>query len=503
MSRLHRPEISVARLRAWATGWDVGVVIVCAAAAVFAAYFIWLCLLRYEAFATARFDLGNMVQAVWSTAHGHFLETTDSPGRQISRLGIHVDPILALFAPLWWIWSTPKLLLVAQTLIVASGALPVYWIGRRWLRDWRVAAACAGAYLLYPPLQWAVIFDFHPVTLATPLLMWCIWAIEEDRPVWLAVFASLSLITKEEVGLAIAGLGLWVLLRHRRTRMAALLIAGGLVWTVLCVAVITPHFASGGASPFIARYGELGTSPGAIARSIVMHPVHTVQLLVSAGRRTYLLQLLAPVLFLALVSPLLVLCAVPELLINMLTKDPAQYSIYYQYTSVITPFVIAGMIAGLARIRQAQGVIGRVARMPVVCVVLLLGAGLVSGYRLGPLPFWKHIPGGSSRQVIQFTVTPHDRAMARAVALVPVGVPVSVSNQLGGRLSDRRRVLNWPIIDDAQWVLVDTKQAWLIDKRVKPRVQAPFVTKLERNRAFVMVFDEDGVLVFARRSSRP
>jgi uncharacterized membrane protein len=229
--------------------------------------------------------------------------------------------------------------------------------------------------------------------------------------------------------------------------------------------------------------------------------VHTAALLVSGARLTYLFELLAPLLFLSLLSPLLLLWVVPELLINMLTKDPYQYSIYYQYTSVVTPFLIVGMIGGLARIRRLPGVIGRVSRMPAVCVVVLLGAGIVSGYRLGPLPFWQHIPGGSSRQVRQFTVTAHDRALARATALVPGGVPISASNQLGGRLSARRRVLVWPVIDDAQWVLVDTQRAWLIDKPVKPRVQEPYLKALERNRAFTLVFDEDGVLVFARKAA--
>ena len=44
---------------------------------------------------TGRFDLGNMVQAVWSTAHGHPLADHDLRGEQVSRLGAHFDPILA------------------------------------------------------------------------------------------------------------------------------------------------------------------------------------------------------------------------------------------------------------------------------------------------------------------------------------------------------------------------------------------------------------------------
>ena len=88
----------------------------------FSGVFSLLSVLRYRTFSTGRFDLGNMVQAVWSTTQGRFLETTDVSGVQFNRLGAHVDPVLALFAPLWLVWSSPEMLLVAQALIVRRGA---------------------------------------------------------------------------------------------------------------------------------------------------------------------------------------------------------------------------------------------------------------------------------------------------------------------------------------------------------------------------------------------
>src|ERR1051325_349604 len=57
--------------------------------------------LRHDAFETHRFDLGNMTQAVWSTAHGRFLEATSAEGDQFTRLGAHVDPLLGRFALPW------------------------------------------------------------------------------------------------------------------------------------------------------------------------------------------------------------------------------------------------------------------------------------------------------------------------------------------------------------------------------------------------------------------
>src|SRR5262245_66258324 len=83
-------------------------------------------ILQYRAYNTGRFDLGNMTQAVWATAHGHPLAITNLQGEQVSRLGSHVDPILVAFAPLWWIWPSPSMLLAAQRVAIGVGALPVF-----------------------------------------------------------------------------------------------------------------------------------------------------------------------------------------------------------------------------------------------------------------------------------------------------------------------------------------------------------------------------------------
>ena len=92
-----------------------------------------LAVLQQRAFSTGRFDVGNLTQAVWSTAHGRFLEMTDLQGEQISRLGAHFDPLVALLAPLWWLWPSPSLLLVVQAIGVALGAVPVFLLARKHL----------------------------------------------------------------------------------------------------------------------------------------------------------------------------------------------------------------------------------------------------------------------------------------------------------------------------------------------------------------------------------
>ena len=156
-------------------------VVVAGLVAAYAAVFIPLSLLRHRGFFTARYDLGNMTQAVWSASRGELFRVSDPDGLRVSRLGAHVDPILGLFAPLWKIWPHPEMLLVVQTLAVATMAVPAYLLARRWLGDAGLAVAFAAVALMLPAVQWATLFDFHPVTLAAPLLLWCIWAAVAGR----------------------------------------------------------------------------------------------------------------------------------------------------------------------------------------------------------------------------------------------------------------------------------------------------------------------------------
>jgi uncharacterized membrane protein len=123
------------------------------AIAAFAAGFSALAQIRHVALWSGRFDLGNLTQAVWSTAHGHLLQITDLQGRQISRLGAHFDPIVAGLAPLWRLWPDPRLLLLVQAAAVALGAVPVFLLARKHLRSEWGGLAFALAYLLYPPTQ--------------------------------------------------------------------------------------------------------------------------------------------------------------------------------------------------------------------------------------------------------------------------------------------------------------------------------------------------------------
>ena len=455
------------------------------AVSAFAAGFGALAVLRHRSFSTGRFDLGNMTQAVWSTAHGDPLAVTNLAGEQTSRLASHFDPILVLFAPLWLVWPSPEALLVVQAIAIALGALPVFWLARKHLESERAGLGFAIAYLLFPATQWLALSEFHPVALACPLLLFAFWFLDEDRLVPFAICAVLACTTKEEVALAVAGLGLWYALARRR-RVAGIAIAiAGAAAAAVALGVVA-HY-NDGDDPFAGRYEEVGGSPTGILKTLVTDPLAIARAAFDLDGLTYLLALLVPLAFLPLAAPLALLPALPDLALNLLSSTETQTSIHFHYVAPLVPALFAAAIFAAARFE-------RPVVKPLVALVL------VSNFVLGAIPLWGAIPGGEDRQAGAALISDHDRTASRALRLIPDDAVVSASNSLGAHLSDRRRFLSFPIREDATWIAVDERSPGYLD-RFAPGPYAIAIARLRRDPNWELVFDEDDVLVFRRESS--
>jgi uncharacterized membrane protein len=477
---------------------------------VFAVVLAILSIQRHRDFKSARFDVGIMTQTVYNTAHGRILEATTADGRQASRLGSHVDPILALFALPWLVWPSPVMLLVAQALLVALAAWPAYRLGRRFLRDPRAAFIMAVALLLYPPTQRAVLDGFHPVTLVLPFLLFAFLYLEEDRP-WVALpFLLLAGLCKEEIPLLLAMMGLYFALRKRRW-WPLIITAVAVAWFVVAVAVVIPHYQAGG-SPFVERYSDYGSSTGEVARNVFLKPGQTAGDLLSRSNLGYLNALLWPLGYTPLLSPLTLLIAAPEFLINGLSTHAFQRSTAFHYVATEIPFLFVASLLGIARLRrwlERRRAAGRASlgarlerRLSVVtltAVVLVITAA--ANYIDGPLPF--SLPGARFSGV-DYRVGSHSLVLREAVAMIPEGddVAVSTANVTGGHLSEHRVVYSFPSFESADWVIVDQSRPFVFDKEdIIKHDEA--LGRLVLNQGFQSVYARDQVYVFKKVADGP
>jgi uncharacterized membrane protein len=419
-----------------------------------------------------------MVQAVWSTSQGRPLDVTELDGDQINRLGAHVDPLLAVFAPLWWVWPSPLMLLAVQALAVALGAVPVFWLARKHLGSERYGVLFALAYLLYAPVQWLALDEFHPVALACPLLLYAVWYLDEGRLAAAVPFLAAAALTKEEVPLVVAGIGIWfALARGRRVAGSAIAVAG-LALSAFFLAVVMPHFRDGDSPAFYDRYDAVGGSPTGILETAVTDPVTLFEAVTEGRDLTYLFQLAVPLAGLFVLAPLMLVAALPEVAASLLSETGTQTSIKFHYTAPVVPILVVAAIFGAARLPRLA--------------LLVPGAAVVSAIVLGPLWAGELVPDQRSA---------HDHLAARAVDLVPSGAAVSSTNGLGAHLSARRRVLSWPVVRDAEWVAVDLRRASYLDRRSAPSTAAIPLAGLLRSGEWTTVLEEDGIFVLRRTAS--
>ena len=330
--------------------------LVALAAAIFSAYFIYLHIGRQDAYLTPAEDLGTYNQAIWNILHGPFIhqticnivsDTNCFNLNGISRFAIHFEPILLPISLSYLALPDPKTLLVLQTLVVASGAFPAFWLARLRLRNEFVAVGIAILYLLYPALQQAEVFDFHAVTLTAALLMFTLYFMYTRRTLWLFVFAILSMACKEEIFLVIAFFGLWSILFQQRWRSGLALVGLSVAWAVMLMLVY--HFASPTGHPLLgSRYAYLGSGPLQILRNVVTHPFSLLyQHVLDHAHRQYLIVLLAPAAFLPLFAPWILVLAVPSLAVNLFSSDPNQYLGIFQYSAEIVPVLIFSTIEAI------------------------------------------------------------------------------------------------------------------------------------------------------------
>ncbi len=311
--------------------------------------FSWLAILRHEAFASS-YDLANMGQTVWNTLYGHFFSFTGTQGT-VSRLSVHADFLLILFAPLYLIWNNIRVLLIAQSVGLALGALPTYFLAKSILGSSQVlgkntikivSLIIAAVYLLNPNMEWTNSYDFHAVAFAIPLFLAAFYFAHTKKWWLFALFALLTLLTKEELGLDLAMLGLYiaVIVRQKRIGMVTFLI--GMIWTFAMIFVVIPGAAKTGTHWAFAWYSLDDTTPVALnlPEKINDYVIKTI----STGTLGYFNQLIHPFAYLPLLGLPFLFLSLPEILINILSDHGQMQSTMFHYDSAITPAIIIATI---------------------------------------------------------------------------------------------------------------------------------------------------------------
>jgi uncharacterized membrane protein len=517
---------------AQAVGQRWPLVAVSACMAFYIAYFCWYTFRSNDLYMMRGWDIGIYDQSVWNTIHGRWFRSTSEEGWN-NLLADHVEPILLPISLLYFIWADPKMLLLVQTVGLALGALPVYWLahdglqaalrrrsppGTVWEAGTLPSGACSGwlvelaavtfalAYLLQPALHSANAFEFHPSVLAVPFLLSALHFMRQRRPVPFLIFILLAMSTKEVLPLTTFAVGVYVLLIRREWKLGVITLGVSALWFVLAVFVVVPHFnATGQSKYFNWSYAWLGASGAQILVQVLTHPGLVWQRLASVTTPPYLAGLLGPLGYVSVLGLPVVLLAGPALVLNALSNASPQYSLgsYFHYAVAIVPFIVVAAIDGTTLLIHGAGWLTDRLRVrlwvdharrgtAVLVPGLILVASLLAQWHHGYLPFSRDYYLRSDPQRVA--------AIRQIVRQVTPVASVSTDLYPNQGLSHRQDFYLYPALHDADCAVIDVGYR---EGPFPPRDRYDAIQDLLRRGQYGVRDGRYGILFLERGLNRP
>jgi hypothetical protein len=227
-----------------------------------------------------------------------------------------------------------------------------------------VAPAFALSYLLNPVVHNPLLWQYHPVVLASGLYLLWIWFYLERRT-WLYFLMFLLLLSiREDMCITTAAFGMAAIIQ-RRYRYGIPVLISSVLWWLLVTRVVLPEL--NGVGYFRLEHGTLQV----LYQNLFNVDFYTSQLL-NQRAFTYWAWLILPLAGLSLLAPLYLLPALPTLLLNPLVGGYST-QIEYHYSVNAMPFIFLAALIGSRRLldRFPSG------QLPLM-LYLLLAAGFAA-----------------------------------------------------------------------------------------------------------------------------
>lgn len=445
-------------------------------------------LTRYRQFLAAGYDLGIFDQAVRRYAHFQ-TPLVALKGDSYNILGDHFHPILAVLAPLYWIWDDPRMLMIAQAAIVSSSIPVIFAFFGRMLGAGRVRWLLIVGYAISWPIERMIDFDIHEICFAVPLLAVALDGLSRRSDKRLLWGAMPLLLVREDMGMVLAMLGVLRLLRGPRRWIGAVMIAVGVATFELVTSVVLPHFASNGTFAYWS-YTALGAdAPHAVA-FILEHPLKTIAIFFTPWVKTRtLLYLFGPLLFLPLLSPI-TLVTLPLLAQRFLSSRSMLWNTQFHYSAPIMIILVFASIDGLLRVsrwfRHPDAVRRRLALLLGLTQLVFPVIDVAVRHNNYPL----------TRLAYQaWVISPHVRDQEAVTAAVPHGVCVEADDRIASHLTHTNRVtLPGLSRHPADFVVLDMTQKDVGFQLPSPQI----VQKRVVSEGYDLVMQRDTMLVYRR-----
>jgi uncharacterized membrane protein len=379
-------------------------------------------LARVQALA-AGVDLAGYSQTAWLLGHGYRPEAS-LLGSDVHVLELHWSFVIYPLALLGLVIDPPRLLVATQAVALSVAVVPLWWLARR-VANLRVGAATAlvAAYALHPATHQLGTSDFHPESLAVPALIGMAYFGATKRWVlyWLCI--AFALACRADLGLAVSLWG-FVVLGNRERSVGVWTLGVGLAWSLGLLLVVQPLISDGGVVP--GTFGTDGTTLGDVVLSSLRQPLSTLEVLLSRDNIELLVGLLAPLIFLPLLTMRYLAPAFPLAVLYLIADIPPDVAAAERSAMLLAFMMIAATYA-----------LNRLGNMGVDRVFLdarilstLVAAAVLLYVSTSPVSPYERPWTWDERDAT-------DEAVVEAIALLDGDVPVRASPSALAELSQR------------------------------------------------------------------
>lgn len=522
-------------------------------------------LFRYDNFDMGKFDLGNMTQMSWYSLRGQFMYLTDYFGSNVPRWSMsHVDPILLIFLPIFFLFPHPLTLVFSQNLLIILGAFLIYLIGVLKTKNKFFSLFVSLAYLSYPATGFVLAWTgYHGVSPAIFFFLFFIYLVfkyqEEDKKLgfWeyfkLILLLVITLSGKEQISLYFVLVGVYMFFRTSYRKLGIFVSVFSLIWFALCFFVIIPNnahyriesfekFANElgiskeevpnlySSNYFLARYSEFGNSYSEIISNMILNPVKTASIFLSGDKIDNLYYTFGPLMYLPFLMPLFLVISGPDFLINYSTTQGGigTSEIYNHRISMIIPVLFISIVLGVAFLKKFLNYFFDKKRIDISISILgflIFANCLYFSYYVGERnPIFSWIIGAIEKRVFAKTDTSvldkelksgdvvrlnplenNDRECVRKIIdIIPPKVSVSGPDFMGSHLSQRETYAIFPAGKfTSDYLIVDIfSQKLLKILELNVELNRDFVQGTLDNPDYELEFICANILVFKKTTNK-
>ena len=323
-----------------------------------------LCLTLHRHFTFySSYDQGIFNQVFWNSIRGNWFQSTLSsqlstnaihggevPDVAYRRLGQHFTPALLLWLPIYYLFPYPATLTVLQVTFVTAAGLVLFALARVYLQPAiasLITVSFYGANAILGP-TWG---NFHDIA-QIPLFVFSLLLAMEKRCWWLfAILAIATLAVREDSGITLFGIGVYLILSRRYPRIGLLVCLGSLLYVLILTNLIMPLFSADISQRFmIENFGQYAEGDRASTLEIIFNMITNPALVISeiftpfGSTFKYLLGQWLPLAFIPVVAPGAWMISLFPLLKLFLSKGDLVLSISIRYAMSVTPGLFYGSI---------------------------------------------------------------------------------------------------------------------------------------------------------------